>query len=67
MSDLMKSRSKLKRMSKVLSMAFVIFIQIYWYKVSKKSEADWETFWGKIGGRFRKTLFELEGLLIKMG
>ena len=63
----MKSMSKLKRMSKVLSMAFVIFIQIYWYKFRKNSEADWETLWGKIGSRFRKTLFELEGLLIKMG
>ncbi|PAV29337.1 ABC transporter [Virgibacillus profundi] len=63
----MKSMSKLKRMSKVLSMAFVIFIQIYWYKVRKKPEADWNTLWGKIGSRFRKTLFELEGLLIKMG
>ncbi|OIJ18149.1 ABC transporter [Anaerobacillus alkalidiazotrophicus] len=63
----MKSRSKLKRMSKVLSMAFVIFIQIYWYKVRKKPEADWEKLWKKIGGRFRKTLFELEGLLIKIG
>ncbi|OZU90645.1 ABC transporter [Virgibacillus indicus] len=63
----MKSMSKLKRMSKVLSMAFVIFIQIYWYKVRKKSEADWDTLWGEIGSRFRKTLFELEGLLIKMG
>lgn len=67
MSGLMKSMSKLKRMSKVLSMAFVIFIQIYWYKFRKNSEADWETLWGKIGSRFRKTLFELEGLLIKMG
>ncbi|WP_084138849.1 ABC1 kinase family protein [Halalkalibacter okhensis] len=63
----MKSKSKLKRMSKVLSMAFVIFIQIYWYKVRKKPEADWEKLWEKIGRRFRKTLFELEGLLIKIG
>ncbi|WBL13179.1 ABC1 kinase family protein [Sutcliffiella sp. NC1] len=59
--------SNIKRMSKVLSMAFVIFIQIYWYKVTKKTEADWETLWVKIGSRFRKTLFELEGLLIKVG
>mgnify|MGYP006875680429 CR=1 FL=1 len=59
--------NKLKRMLKVLSMAMVIFLQIYWYKVSKKTEADWETLWRKIGIRFRQTLFELEGLLIKMG
>ncbi|GAA0462735.1 ABC1 kinase family protein [Alkalibacillus silvisoli] len=66
-SDFMGSMSKLKRMSKVLSMALVIFIQIYWYKFRKKPEADWEKLWEKIGGKFRKTLFELEGLLIKMG
>ncbi|WP_246596131.1 ABC1 kinase family protein [Bacillus alkalicola] len=54
-------------MSKVLSMAFIIFIQIYWYKLSKKSAADWEKLWEKIGGRFRRTLFDLEGLLIKVG
>ncbi len=66
-SDLMGRMSKLKRMSKVLSMAFVIFIQIYWYKFRRKSDADWEKLWEKIGKRFRKTLFELEGLLIKMG
>ncbi|WP_332634682.1 ABC1 kinase family protein [Halalkalibacter flavus] len=48
-------------------MVFVIFIQIYWYKVRKKPEADWEKLWGKIGKRFRKTIFELEGLLIKIG
>lgn len=54
-------------MTKVLSLAFIIFIQIYWFKLFKKSEAQWEALWGKIGIRFRKTLFELEGLLIKIG
>ncbi|MCM3617700.1 AarF/ABC1/UbiB kinase family protein [Sutcliffiella horikoshii] len=63
----MKSKSKLNRMSKLLSMAFVIFIQIYWYKVSRKPDADWEQLWNRIGVRFRKTSFELEGLLIKLG
>ncbi|RXI95568.1 AarF/ABC1/UbiB kinase family protein [Anaerobacillus alkaliphilus] len=63
----MKTKSKLRRMSKILSMAFVIFIQIYWYKVRKKSESDWNSLWGNIGERFRQTLFELEGLLIKIG
>lgn len=33
----------------------------------KKSEADWEQLWISIGIKFRKTLFELEGLLIKVG
>ncbi len=63
----MKTKSKLVRMSKVLTMAFIIFIQIYWFKLRKKSEVEWEQLWGEIGGRFRKTLFELEGLLIKIG
>lgn len=63
----MKTKSKLRRMTKVLSMVFVIFIQIYWYKFSKKTEAQWEKLWENIGKKFRKTLFELEGLLIKIG
>lgn len=63
----MNSKSKLKRISKVLSMAFIIFIQIYWYKISRKPRADWEVLWENIGKRFRNTLFELEGLLIKIG
>ena len=32
----MKTRNKLVRMSKVLSMAFIIFLQIYWYKIRRK-------------------------------
>ncbi|WP_223587564.1 ABC1 kinase family protein [Neobacillus bataviensis] len=63
----MKTRSKLVRMYKVLSMALVIFLQIYWYKILRKPKAEWEGLWGRIGARFRKTLFELEGLLIKIG
>lgn len=54
-------------MSKVLSMAFVIFLQIYWYKIRRKPASEWEILWGKIGERYRNTLFELEGLLIKVG
>ncbi|MEH7504649.1 AarF/UbiB family protein [Neobacillus drentensis] len=63
----MKTKNKLVRMSKVLSLAFVIFLQIYWYKIRRKPKAEWEKLWGKIGERFRQTLFELEGLLIKIG
>ncbi|WHZ02872.1 AarF/UbiB family protein [Neobacillus sp. YX16] len=63
----MKTRNKLVRMSKVLSMAFVIFLQIYWYKLRRKPKAEWEKLWGNIGERYRNTLFELEGLLIKVG
>ncbi|WP_338786899.1 ABC1 kinase family protein [Metabacillus sp. FJAT-53654] len=63
----MKTKNKLVRMSKVLSMAFIIIIQIYWYKIRRKPEVEWEKLWEKIGERFRNTLFELEGLLIKIG
>ena len=63
----MKTRNKLVRMSKVLSMAFIIFLQIYWYKIRRKPKEEWDILWGKIGERYRKTLFELEGLLIKVG
>ncbi|MEH7392532.1 ABC1 kinase family protein [Bacillus sp. JJ1474] len=63
----MNKRNKMLRTSKVLSMAFVIFVQIYWYKIRKKPEEEWKNLWRKIGERFRKTLFELEGLLIKIG
>jgi predicted unusual protein kinase regulating ubiquinone biosynthesis (AarF/ABC1/UbiB family) len=62
-----KGKNKLVRMSKVLSMAFVIFLQIYWYKLRRKPASEWEILWGKIGVRYRNTLFELEGLLIKVG
>lgn len=60
-------KSKLFRILKVLSMALVFFLQIYWYKFRKKPEVEWEKLWENIGSRFRKTLFELEGLLIKIG
>jgi predicted unusual protein kinase regulating ubiquinone biosynthesis (AarF/ABC1/UbiB family) len=63
----MKTKNKLVRMSKVLSMYFVIIIQVYWYKIRRKPKSEWEKLWGKIGERYRKTLFELEGLLIKVG
>ncbi|RBW68841.1 AarF/ABC1/UbiB kinase family protein [Bacillus taeanensis] len=54
-------------MWKILSMAFLTFITVYSYKLRKKPEAEWVKLWEKIGGDFRKTLFELEGLLIKVG
>ncbi|MEH7386296.1 AarF/UbiB family protein [Bacillus sp. JJ1521] len=59
--------NKLVRMTKVLSMALVIFLKIYWYKFRKMPQAEWDKLWEEIGARFRKTLFELEGLLIKVG
>ncbi|WP_416150444.1 ABC1 kinase family protein [Salipaludibacillus sp. HK11] len=63
----MKTKNKLIRMAKVLSMAFIIFVKIYWYKIRKKPELEWQKLWDEIGKRFRRTLFELEGLLIKIG
>jgi predicted unusual protein kinase regulating ubiquinone biosynthesis (AarF/ABC1/UbiB family) len=63
----MRTKNKLVRMSKVLSLVFGIFFQIYWYKIGRKPQAAWEKLWGDFGERFRQTLFELEGLLIKLG
>ncbi|MFC4799610.1 ABC1 kinase family protein [Neobacillus sp. GCM10023253] len=63
----MKTRNKLTRTRKLLFMSFIIFLQIYWYKIRRKPKDKWEILWGEIGERFRKTLFELEGLLIKIG
>ncbi|WP_254778752.1 AarF/ABC1/UbiB kinase family protein [Bacillus sp. cl95] len=54
-------------MSKVLFMAFIIFLKIYWHKLRRKPKVEWEKLWEEIGRRFRDTLFELEGLLIKIG
>ncbi|WP_449539763.1 ABC1 kinase family protein [Ferdinandcohnia sp. Marseille-Q9671] len=63
----MSTKNKWVRMIKVLSLAFVIFSKIYWYKIRKKPQAEWDRLWEEMGSRFRKTLFELEGLLIKVG
>lgn len=63
----MKTESKISRMRKILSMFFIIFLQIYWYKLLRESPEEWDRLWGKVGERYRKTLFELEGLLIKVG
>ncbi|MED3551345.1 ABC1 kinase family protein [Cytobacillus praedii] len=63
----MTKNNKMYRMGKVLSLFFGIFVQIYWYKITKRRETEWEKLWGKIGKSVRKTLFELEGLLIKIG
>ncbi|MEH7110722.1 ABC1 kinase family protein [Bacillus sp. JJ1764] len=63
----MKTKSKMARASKVLSLFFGIFLQIYWYKIRKKPKAEWDHLWERIGERFRNTLFDLEGLLIKIG
>jgi predicted unusual protein kinase regulating ubiquinone biosynthesis (AarF/ABC1/UbiB family) len=63
----MKSERKWYRMWKVLSFVFSMLIQVYWYKFTKKSAKDWDLLWGKLGKQLRTTLFELEGLLIKVG
>lgn len=48
-------------------MAFFIFSKIYWFKFRKKPQDEWNQLWEEVGTKFRKTLFELEGLLIKVG
>jgi predicted unusual protein kinase regulating ubiquinone biosynthesis (AarF/ABC1/UbiB family) len=66
-SGLRMKVSKLMRAFKVLSLALIFFVQIYWYKIRNKPKSEWDILWAKIGIRFRNTLFELEGLLIKIG
>ncbi|MFJ5763738.1 ABC1 kinase family protein [Lysinibacillus sp. NPDC093210] len=63
----MKNRKSWFRMWKILSFAFSMFLQVYWYRFRKKSDTQWELLWEKLGRQFRQTLFELEGVLIKVG
>jgi predicted unusual protein kinase regulating ubiquinone biosynthesis (AarF/ABC1/UbiB family) len=63
----LKKEKKWYRMWKILSFALSVFLRVYWYKVRKKSDEEWDILWEKIGAEFRQTLFELEGLLIKVG
>lgn len=63
----MKYKKKSTRVWKIFSFAFAVFLKVYWYRFRKKSEDDWEKLWGKAGSEFRQLLFELEGLLIKIG
>ncbi|WP_339262660.1 AarF/UbiB family protein [Lysinibacillus sp. FSL K6-3209] len=63
----MKKRKSWYRMWKILSFAFSMLLQVYWFRIRKKSETQWELLWEKLGRQFRQTLFELEGVLIKVG
>ncbi|MFJ7736199.1 ABC1 kinase family protein [Lysinibacillus sp. NPDC097287] len=63
----MKNRKSWFRMWKILSFAFSMFLQVYWYRIRKKSAVEWDVLWEKLGRQFRQTLFELEGVLIKVG
>lgn len=63
----MNNNRKWLRMWKILSFALSVLIRVYWYRILKKSEVERDKLWGEIGREFRQTLFELEGLLIKIG
>ncbi|MFJ7666801.1 ABC1 kinase family protein [Lysinibacillus sp. NPDC097195] len=63
----MNNRKSWFRMWKILSFAFSMFLQVYWFRLRKKSDAQWALLWEKLGRQFRQTLFELEGILIKVG
>ena len=63
----MKYNQKWLRMWKIQSFALSVLLRVYWYRILKKSEAEREKLWGEIGKEFRQILFELEGLLIKIG
>lgn len=63
----MKYNKKWPRMWKIISLGISILVRIYWYQIRKKPKSVREKLWAKIGQEFRETLFELEGLLIKVG
>ncbi|PFG07343.1 putative unusual protein kinase regulating ubiquinone biosynthesis (AarF/ABC1/UbiB family) [Bacillus sp. es.034] len=63
----MKSENKLWRMWKVLSLALSIVVRVYWYRLRGKSQWEKEKLWEQIGKEFKETLFELNGVLIKVG
>ncbi|WP_113970059.1 AarF/ABC1/UbiB kinase family protein [Rossellomorea aquimaris] len=63
----MKSEKKLWRMWKVLSLALSIVVRVYWYRIRGKSQWEKEKLWERIGKEFKETLFELNGVLIKVG
>ncbi|MGM0842954.1 MAG: ABC1 kinase family protein [Bacillota bacterium] len=63
----MKSEKKLWRMWKILSLALSIVVRVYWYRLRGKSQWEKEKLWERIGKEFKETLFELNGVLIKVG
>ncbi|MCR6097518.1 AarF/ABC1/UbiB kinase family protein [Salipaludibacillus agaradhaerens] len=63
----MGTTGRFKRMYKTIAFALTIFIRIYWYKIRKKTQSEWDYLWKDIGKDFRNLLFDLEGLLIKIG
>lgn len=65
--ETMKSEKKLWRMWKVLSLALSIVVRVYWYRIRGKSQWEKEKLWERIGKEFKETLFELNGVLIKVG
>ncbi|MGM0854786.1 MAG: ABC1 kinase family protein [Bacillota bacterium] len=63
----MKSEKKFWRMWKVLSLALSIVVRVYWYRLRSKSQWEKDKLWERIGKEFKETLFELNGVLIKVG
>jgi len=63
----MKSEKKLWRMWKILSLALSIVVRVYWYRLRGKSQWEKEKLWERIGKEFKETLFDLNGVLIKVG
>ncbi|MEG9295522.1 AarF/UbiB family protein [Mangrovibacillus sp. Mu-81] len=63
----MKSQRKLWRMWKIVSLAVSIVLRTYWYELRGKSDTEKDRLWEKIGKEFKQTLFELNGVLIKVG
>lgn len=65
MADL--KRNRWYRISTIVWMMLGFFIQIAWYQRRNKTEADRNFLWKKIGRQYKQKMYELEGLLIKVG
>lgn len=60
-------RNKWYRIVTVVWMMLGFFIQIFWYQKRNKTETEWDFLWKKIGQKYKQKMYELEGLLIKVG
>lgn len=63
----MRKTNKVYRMWRILSFAFFLFLRVYWSQFTNESSVKKDKMWEKLGYKFKKTLFELEGPLIKVG
>ena len=62
----MTSKMRIWRAWKVISLGISIAFRLYFAKIRRLSPEETEQLWGRIGRDFRDTLFELNGILLKV-